>query len=87
MADANISAGSNRITLDQRIASAIEMAMEIKAEGSRQYSLASVLTDRLESGTTAHGIGEVLEERLADEAQTCRLIQCLEEIQKELCHG
>jgi hypothetical protein len=73
--------------LTQQIAHCLEMATEISEENSRRYCLASVLTDQLEADTAAHGLAEVLEERITDCDQMYRLIQCLEEIKKEVCHG
>ena len=73
--------------LYQRFAHAVEMATEIKDENPRQYCLASALTDHVDEHTTARGLAEVLESRLSDTDQLNRLITCLQEIQKEVCHG
>lgn len=74
------------INFSKQVAHALEMAIEIMAENTRQYSLASVLTDHIEGGTTAHGLAEVLEDRLSEIDQKARLVECLENIQKEYCH-
>ncbi len=72
--------------IKERIAHAVEMATEIMGENLRQYALATALTERIENGTTAHGLAEVLEDRLSEVGQTSRLIECLENLQQELCH-
>lgn len=72
--------------LDKRIAWALEMATEVMGENLRQSALASALTERIEAGTTAHGLAEILEDRLSEVGQTSRLIECLENLQKEICH-
>lgn len=72
--------------LDQRIAWALEMATEIMGENTRRIALASVLAERIEAGTTAHGLAEVLEDRLSECDQMYRLIECLENLKKDLCH-
>ena len=66
--------------LTQRIAHCIEMANEITEENSRRYCLASVLAEKLDTGTTARGLAEVLEDRLSECEQMLRLVQCLEEV-------
>lgn len=71
--------------LNIRILHAAEMATEIKEENSRQYALASSLVDRIEAGTTAHGLAEVLEDRLSETGQMLRLVECLENLKNELC--
>lgn len=83
MATANI----NLSDLKKRIAHAVEMAAEIKGESSRQYALASVLTDQLDVDSTAHGVASVLEDRLSETGQMLRLIDCLENLQKDICHA
>ena len=83
MATENITLNSD---LNKRIAHAVEMATEIKAENSRRYALASALTELIETDTTARGLAEVLEDRLSEIGQMSRLTECLENLQKELCH-
>lgn len=83
MATENITLNSD---FNKGIALAIEMATEINDENTRQYCLATALTERTEVGTTAHGLAEVLEDRLSEAGQMSRLIECLENLQKELCH-
>jgi hypothetical protein len=67
----------------QRIAHCVEMANEISEENSRKYSLASVLTEQLDVGTTARGVAEVLEDRLTECDQMLRLVSTLEAIHDE----
>lgn len=83
MATKNITLNSD---FDKQIAHAVEMATEVMGENIRQYALASALAGYVDAGTTAHGLAEVLEDRLSDVGQMSRLIQCLENIQKEYCH-
>lgn len=71
---------------NKQIAHAAEMAAEIMGETQRQYALASALVGYIDAGTTAHGLAEVLEDRLSDIEQMSRLIQCLGTLQKEYCH-
>lgn len=71
----------------KQIAHAVEMANEIMGEIIRQSALASALTGYVDTGTTAHGLAEILDDRLSEVGQISQLIQCLENLQKEYCHG
>lgn len=58
----------------------LELASEVLAEHSRQYALASAITDRLrgEDDPIPHNLAEILEDRLADSDQLRRLVLSLE---------
>lgn len=82
MATVNIAAPKLKIA--QKLVHAHEMATEISEETDRQYCLAAALTERTASDTVERGLAEVLEDRIASKGQMCRLIDLLEEMQKEV---